>query len=160
MDLNEELDARVAEARERLESTKAAVARARAELSEASTTARSKDRSVEVTVGPQGELKRVKFLDEKYRTMEAAELSAAIVEAAGKGRAVMARRVMDTFSAITPVGQGDGSVPGYTPDWEQIFGSALKAGGRGGRPAASREARRGRPAAKLHDEIVEDGNDV
>lgn len=152
MDLNEELAARVAEARERLESTKAAVARARAELSEASTTVRSKDRSVEVTVGSQGELKRIKFLDEKYRTMEGAQLSAAIVEAAGKGRAVMARRVKDTFSAITPTGQ-DGGVPGYTPDWEQIFGSALKAGGRGGRTG-------GRPAAKLHDEIVEDGNDV
>ena len=157
MDLNEEMAARVAEARERLESTKAAVARARAELSEASTTARSKDRSVEVTVGLQGELKRVKFLDDKYRTMEAAQLSAAIVEAAGKGRAVMARRVMDTFSAISPAGQGDADVPGYTPDWEQIFGPALKAGGRG---AASPESRRGRKTAKLHDEIVEDGGDV
>ncbi len=100
MDLNEEMAARVAEARERLASTKAAVARAKAELSEASTTVRSKDRSVEVTVGSQGELKRVKFLDDRYRTMEAAQLSAAIVEAAGKGRAVMARRVKDTFAEI------------------------------------------------------------
>lgn len=152
MDLNEELAARVAEARERLESTKAAVARARAELNEASTTVRSKDRSVEVTVGPQGELRRVKFLDEKYRTMEAAQLSAAIVEAAGKGRAVMARRVKETFAEISRMNRGDSGVPGYTPDWDQIFGSALTAGGRGG------AARRDRTTRKLHDEIVEDGD--
>src|SRR4051812_37567568 len=153
MDLNEELDARVAEARQRLESTKAAVARARAELSEASTTARSKDRSVEVTVGPQGELKRVKFLDEKYRTMEAAQLSAAIVEAAGKGRAVMARRVKDAFSEIRRTGQGDSGLPGVNLAWDQLFGSATEGGGRATTP------RRGHTAAKLHDEIVEDGND-
>ncbi|MGI5224498.1 YbaB/EbfC family nucleoid-associated protein [Actinoallomurus iriomotensis] len=152
MDLNEEMAARVAEARERLESTKAAVARARAELNEASTTVRSKDRSVEVTVGPQGELKRVKFLDEKYRTMEPAQLSAAIVEAADKGRAVMARRVKETFSEISRMGRSGSDLPAYTPDWEQIFGSALKAGGRGA------PSRRDRTTRKLHDEIVEDGD--
>jgi DNA-binding protein YbaB len=152
MDLNESMAARIAEARERLEATRAAVADARAELSDASTTVRSKDRSVEVTVGAQGELKRVKFLDEKFRTMEPAQLSAAIVEAASKGRTRMARRVKETFSAITPAAQGDANVGGYTPDWEQIFGSALKTG--------SRESRRGRPAAKIHDEITEDGGDV
>jgi DNA-binding protein YbaB len=150
MDLNEEMAARVAEARERLASTKAAVARAKAELSEASTTVRSKDRSVEVTVGSQGELKRVKFLDEKYRTMEAAQLSAAIVEAAGKGRAVMARRVKEAFSEIR-TGQGDSGLPGFNLDWDQLFGSATQ-GGRGTSP------RRGHTVARLHDEIVEDGN--
>jgi DNA-binding protein YbaB len=149
MDLNEEMAARVAEARERLESTKAAVARARAELNDASTTVRSKDHSVEVTVGAQGELKRVKFLDEKYRTMEAAQLSAAIVEAAGKGRAVMARRVKETFSEIRRIGQSS-DLPGYTFDWDKIFGTTPKAGGRKG------AARGGRTARKLHDEIVED----
>jgi len=152
MDLNEEMAARVAEARERLASTKAAVARARAELSEASTTVRSKDHSVEVTVGAEGELKRVKFLDEKYRTMEAAQLSAAIVEAAGKGRMVMARRVKEAFSEVRRTGQGDTGVPGFNLDWDQLFGSATNGGGRGTTP------RRGRPAGKLHDEIVEDGN--
>jgi DNA-binding protein YbaB len=142
--------ARVAEARERLESTKAAVARARAELNDASTTVRSKDHSVEVTVGAQGELKRVKFLDEKYRTMEAAQLSAAIVEAAGKGRAVMARRVKETFSEIRRIGQSGSDLPGYTFDWDKIFGSTPEAEGRKG------TARGGRTARKLHDEIVED----
>src|SRR5262245_40219724 len=100
MDSEESMESQVAEARARLESTRAAVARAREDLSAASTTARSKDRSVEVTVGPQGELKRVKFLEDKYKTMEATQLAAAIVEASDKGRAAMARRVIDTFSSI------------------------------------------------------------
>ena len=154
MDLNEELVAWIAEARERLASTKAAVARAHAELNEASATVRSKDRSVEVTVGLQGELKRVKFLDERYQTMEAAKLSAAIVEAAGKGRVVMARRVKDAFSEVRRIGQGSSDVLGYAPDWDQVFGPEPKAGGRGG------ASRRGRTTQKLHDEIEEDGTDV
>jgi DNA-binding protein YbaB len=155
MDINDSPEARIAAARERLEATKAAVARARADLADASTTARSKDRSVEVTVGPQGELKRVKFLDEKYRTMEAAELGAAVLEAANKGRAAMARRVIDSFSGVEMPTQNGEGVSYRPPDWEQIFGSALAGNGRGG----ARKPRAGRPAGALHDEIVEDGGD-
>lgn len=158
METSDSLEAQVAAARERLEATRTAVARARADLADASTTARSKDRSVEVTVGPQGELKRVKFLDDKYRTMEAAELGAAVLEAANKGRAAMARRVMDTFSGITPPSQETPEVSYRPPDWEQIFGSAL-AGDRRGRGSAANKPRGGRKAATLHDEIVEDGGD-
>jgi DNA-binding protein YbaB len=152
-------DDRIAEARARLESTKAAVAKARADLGGSSSTARSKDRAVEVTIGPQGELQRVKFLDEKFRTMEASQLAASIVEAAGKGRATMARRVMDAFSAFAPQGEETGELPGYKIDWEEIFGSAL-AGGRRGRGAgpARPASRGGRRSARLHDEIVEDGD--
>jgi DNA-binding protein YbaB len=158
MDMSDSPEARIAEARERLEATKAAVARARAGLADASTTARSKDRSVEVTVGPQGELKRVRFLDDKYRTMEAAQLAAAVLEAANKGRAAMARRVIDTFSGITLPSQDAEGVSYRPPDWQEIFGSAL-AGNRRGSNATPRKPRGGRPAATLHDEIVEDGRD-
>jgi DNA-binding protein YbaB len=157
MEMSDSPEAQVAAARERLEATKAAVARARADLADASTTARSKDRSVEVTVGPQGELKRVKFLDDKYRTMEAAQLAAAVLEAANKGRAAMARRVIDTFSGITLPSQETAEVSYRPPDWEQIFGSALAGNKRGSR--STRKPRGGRPAATLHDEIVEDGSD-
>ncbi|MEV0405343.1 YbaB/EbfC family nucleoid-associated protein [Actinoallomurus sp. NPDC050550] len=147
MDLNEDMAARIAEQRERLAAVKAGVVRARAELSEASTTVRSKDHSVEVTVGSQGELKRVKFLEEKYRTMEATQLSAAIVEAATKGRAVMADRVKEAFSSVR---QRDSGLPGFTLDLEELFGSAQEANGR----------RDPRPGRALHDEIVEDDGDV
>ncbi|MCO5971948.1 YbaB/EbfC family nucleoid-associated protein [Actinoallomurus soli] len=157
METEESMEQRIAEARARLESTRAAVARARADLSSSSSTARSKDRSVEVTVGPQGELQRVKFLDEKFRTMEAAQLAASIVEAANKGRATMARRVIDTFSALTPSEPDIDGLPGFKIDFEEIFGSALAAGRRGRGTGAS--GRGARPSAKLRDEIVEDGND-
>ncbi|GAB3976061.1 hypothetical protein GCM10029978_061850 [Actinoallomurus acanthiterrae] len=154
METEESMDKLLAEARERLESTRVAVARARADLSSSSSTARSKDRSVEVTVGPQGELQRVKFLDENFRTMEASQLAASIVEAANKGRATMARRVIDTFSALTPPADDADGLPGFKIDFEEIFGSALAAGRRG-----RGTARGGRPTVNLHDEIVEDGND-
>ncbi|GAA4622940.1 hypothetical protein GCM10023196_017130 [Actinoallomurus vinaceus] len=155
METEESMEKLLAEARERLESTRAAVARARADLSSSSSTARSKDRSVEVTVGPQGELQRVKFLDENFRTMEASQLAASIVEAANKGRATMARRVIDTFSALTPpADDAPDGLPGFKIDFEEIFGSALAAGRRG-----RGTARGGRPSANLRDEIVEDGND-
>jgi multidrug efflux pump subunit AcrA (membrane-fusion protein) len=159
--MSESMGERVAEARAQLEATRAAVARARAELGSASTTARSKDRSVEVTVGPQGELTRLKFLDGKYQTMEAAQLAASVLEAAGKGRAAMARRVMDTFSAVSPPDENAANIPGYNPDWEQIFGPALSAGQRARNAGSARPSRRsGRPSgAGLRDEIVEDGND-
>jgi hypothetical protein len=70
----------------------------------------------------------------------------------------MARRVMDTFSGITPPPQETPEVSYRPPDWEQIFGSAL-AGDRRGRGAAANKPRGGRKAATLHDEIVEDGGD-
>jgi multidrug efflux pump subunit AcrA (membrane-fusion protein) len=159
--MTESMDERIAQARAQLEETRAAVARARAELGSASTTARSKDRSVEVTVGPQGELTRLKFLDGKYQTMEAAQLAASVLEAANKGRAAMARRVIDTFSAVSPPDENAANIPNYNPDWEQIFGSALSAGRRGRNGGTARPSRRGgRPSgAGLRDEIVEDGND-
>jgi DNA-binding protein YbaB len=155
MDESDSPEARLAEMRERLEATKEAVARARSELADASSTTRSKDRSVEVTVGPQGELRRVRFLDEKYRTMDAAELGAAVLEAANKGRAAMARRVMDSFAGIDIPAQNADGLAYRPPDWEQIFGSALK----GNRRGKTRKPRTGRSAGSLHDEIVEDGGD-
>lgn len=158
METNDSLEAQVAAARERLESTRAAVARARADLADASTTARSKDRSVEVTIGPQGELKRVKFLDEKYRTMDAAQLAASVLEAANKGRAAMARRVIDTFSGIDLPSVGTGEFTYRPPDLTEIFASALAGDKRRGQKATPRRPRGGRPAT-LHDEIVEDGGD-
>jgi hypothetical protein len=158
MEMSDSPEAKIAEARERLEATRAAVARARADLADASTTVRSKDRAVEVTVGPQGELKRVKFLDDKHRTMEAAQLAASVLEAANKGRAAMARRVMDAFSGITLPSQGTTEDSYRPPDWQQIFGSAL-AGDRRGNRSTPRKPRGGRPAGTLHDEIVEDGGD-
>ncbi|MEU3185085.1 YbaB/EbfC family nucleoid-associated protein [Streptomyces sp. NPDC006923] len=145
------MEKRLAQAMAELEAVQAAVARAEDELRQASLTVRSRDRAVEVTVGPQGELAGLKFLDGKYRSMNATQLAASVLEAANQGRAEMAHRVMETFAPLT---RPSGNVPefgGVDIEWERIFGSALGggAGAGSGRPGRDR----------LRDEIHEDTDD-
>jgi DNA-binding protein YbaB len=127
--VQESLQEQIDKARADLEAAESAVARAEGELRDSAVTTRSKDRSVEVTVGPQGELQSLKFLADKYKTMEAAELSASVIEAAEKARARMARRVMDAFSPVTQYARPAAEVPEGTPrldvDWERVFGSLV-----------------------------------
>ncbi|WP_243869237.1 YbaB/EbfC family nucleoid-associated protein [Streptomyces liangshanensis] len=149
--MNEPIDQRVARAMAELEAVQAAVGRAESELRQASATVRSRDRAVEVTVGPQGELAALKFLDGKYLTMNAAQLAASVLEATEQGRAEMAHRVMETFAPLT---RPSGQVPEFTGidvDWERIFGSAFDGGPGNGasRPGSDR----------LRDEIHEDPDD-
>jgi DNA-binding protein YbaB len=70
-------------------------------LSVASYTGRSKDRCVEVTVGPQGEVTQVKFLADKYRSLSGDELGASVLEASQRARAHMAQAMLDTFKPLT-----------------------------------------------------------
>jgi DNA-binding protein YbaB len=155
---------RIAEAKAELEAVRAGVAKAQAELRQASVTLRSKDRAVEVTVGPQGELTDLKFLDGKYRTMGAVELAADVVETATKARAQISRRVMELFEPFTRPSPNVPELPGVDVDWKRLFGASVfedeeetKAGGRAGRGPA----RGGRPSRsrRLRDEISEDTED-
>jgi hypothetical protein len=142
---------RLAKARAELEATRAAVAQTEQRLRQESATVLSRDRSVEVTVGPQGELTQLKFLDGKYRTMGAAQLAATVLEAVQQGRAQMARRVMDAFQPLAARHTREpGTDPGMDVDWEKIFGPL----------AAAAEPGRGRRSAgdRLRDEIEEDGS--
>ncbi|MFF4172336.1 YbaB/EbfC family nucleoid-associated protein [Streptomyces sp. NPDC001744] len=146
--MSEPLQERIAQARAELEATRAAVARVRADLGHASTTVRSSDRVVEVTVGAQGELTALKFPDNRHQAMTGPQLASSIMEAFQQGRARMARQVMDTFAPFMQPGP-EGSVRrGLDLDWEHVFGSALNDGGRNtpGRPGRDR----------LRDEIDED----
>ncbi|MGP3985818.1 YbaB/EbfC family nucleoid-associated protein [Streptomyces sp. 3N207] len=147
----ESMEERVAQARAHLEATRAAVARAEEDLRDTSETVRSGDRAVEVTIGPQGELAGLKFLDGKHANMTGPQLASSVLEAAERGRRQIAQRVRDTFE---PLLQQNPSVPGsqgVDVDWDRIFGSALEGGGRaGGRSARNR----------LHDEIHEDADDA
>ncbi|HEY5833944.1 YbaB/EbfC family nucleoid-associated protein [Streptomyces sp.] len=139
---------RLAKARSDLEATREAVARAEQELKAASVTVASRDRSVEVTVGPQGELTQLKFLDGKYRTMGAAQLAATVLDAANQGRAQMAYRVMAAFEPLATRDTADAPSRQTHMDWEKIFGPLLSAAAYGnGRGAAS---------DRLRDEIHED----
>ncbi|MFD9377904.1 YbaB/EbfC family nucleoid-associated protein [Streptomyces sp. NPDC059999] len=149
--MSEPMEQRIAKAMAELESVQAAVARAEEQLAEAAATVRSRDRSVEVTVGSRGELTGVTFLDGKYRSMNPAQLSASVMEAAGRGRAQMARQVMDLFDPLTGPSAAVPELRGMTVDWERIYGSALL-------DEAEGEPVR-RPGDRLRDEIHEDTDD-
>src|SRR6476659_10242268 len=104
-----------------LTAVQGAVARAESELSQATATVRSRDRTVEVTVGPQGELTGLKFLDGKYRSMPGPQLAASVLEAVQEGRAQMARKVMDTFGPLTRrQGGGSTGIGGIDIDWDRM----------------------------------------
>lgn len=143
--MSEPMEERLAAAMARVQATQDAVTRAETELRQASVTVQSANRAVRVTVGAQGELRNLEFLDGRYRNMAASELSASVLEAMGQARAEMARQVVDTFAPIT-ANLPDGRLAEGT-DWERIFGTLL------GEPAAQRK-----PSAmsRLRDEIHED----
>ncbi|MEU9994531.1 YbaB/EbfC family nucleoid-associated protein [Streptomyces sp. NPDC050848] len=134
-----------------MEATAAALAEADKELRAATYTGCSKDRSVEVTVGAQGELKQVKFLADRHRSMSSEELGAAVLEAAQRGRAHMAQSVLDAFQPLTQrsamLGRPDEARAGV--DWAKMFQPFEQAVAIGG---TAREKRKSR----LRDEIVED----
>lgn len=145
--MTEPLQERIAQAMAELQATQAAVARAEADLRQASTTVRSNDRVVEATVGGQGELTGLKFLDNKHQNMTGPQLASSIMEAVQQGRAQMARRVMDTFEPFTRPGPEGSMHRGVDLDWNRVFGSALD-GGQAGSGRASKN--------RLRDEIHED----
>ncbi|MEU5279913.1 YbaB/EbfC family nucleoid-associated protein [Streptomyces asoensis] len=150
-DRKETIEQRLARAMADLETTTAAVAEAEAELSHASCTIRSQDRSVEVTVSAQGDLTDVRFLEGKYRTMPAGQLAASVLEAAQEARAVMARRVRETFEPFTRPHESVPELPGVDIDWNKIFGPGVLDGPSGGERHAS--------SRRLLDEIHEDQED-
>lgn len=150
-DMRETIEQRLARAIADLETTQTEVARAERELADASATVRSPDRAVQVTVSAQGDLTELKFLDDKYRTMSATQLAASVLEAAQEARAVMARRVMDTFEPFTRPSDAVPEMTGVNVDWQKIFGPGVLDGPRGGAGRSS--------SSRLRDEINEDMED-
>ncbi|WP_405576350.1 YbaB/EbfC family nucleoid-associated protein [Streptomyces sp. NBC_01092] len=120
--MSESIEMRLAQAKSELERAEAALAKAQDELRGATVVSRSRDRAVEVTVGPQGELKGLRFLEEKYRTMQGTQLAASVLEAAGEARALMSRRVMETFQPLLSASPTLSELPGTQIDWADIFG--------------------------------------
>ncbi|MCC8338955.1 YbaB/EbfC family nucleoid-associated protein [Streptomyces sp. R1] len=134
-----------------LRQTQTALAEAEKRLSTATYTGRSKDRAVEITVGAQGQLTRVKFLADKYRSMTAEQLGAAVLEAAQRGRAHMAESVMGAFRPVTDQAAAlrEERGAGDALDWDKVFAPFEQAVSEG-------SATRTKKKSKLRDEIVED----
>lgn len=147
--MNEGINQQVADAMAHLEATQAAMAKAEAGLRAATATARSRDRAVEATVGAQGQLTGLKFLDSKYQGMTATQLAASVMEAAQQARTKVTRQVMDTFA---PLMGANPAIPGGKPlavDWEGLFGADAVGGD--SRSGGARSA-----GDRLRDEIHED----
>ncbi|MGW3650349.1 YbaB/EbfC family nucleoid-associated protein [Streptomyces sp. NPDC000878] len=150
-DMRETIEQRLAQAMADLETTQTEVARAERELADATSTVRSPDRSVEVTVSAQGDLTELKFLDGKYRTMSATQLAASVLEAVQEARGEMARRVMDAFEPFTRPNDAVPELSGVNIDWQKIFGPGVLDGPGGGHGRSS--------SSRLRDEINEDTED-
>ncbi len=146
----ESLGARLAETLSALESMTSDMARAKAELSEATRTERSPDRTVEATVGPQGQLLDLRFLDNKYRAMSSTELAASVLEAVSRARDAMTRQVMSTMAPFTQPLPGVPAMEGMDLDWAGLFGTAVP---------EERETGTRMADPKLRDEIDEDGEE-
>lgn len=144
------LEQRLAQAMAELEATEAAVARAETRMAEFSTVVVSRDGSVEVTVGPQGELTDLKFLDGKYRSMSAPQLAAAVLAAAEEGRNRAAEEAVRLFRPLTRPSSGtDPAFLGIDIDWDRFLGRRDSGGPGRATPWQSANAR-------LRDEINED----
>ena len=118
----ESLEQRIMQAQAQLKETEEAVARAEGQLRESSIDAYSSDRSVRATVGPQGELTDLTFLDGKHRSMGAQELAASVLEAAQEARTRMNRHVMELMAPLTEASTSAPELPGLEVDWAKLFG--------------------------------------
>ncbi|MEU3698882.1 YbaB/EbfC family nucleoid-associated protein [Streptomyces griseoviridis] len=146
--MSQPMEDRVARAMAQLKATEEAVARAKEDLSRASVSKHSPDRSVRVSVGPQGEVTSLEFLDGKYKKMSPTDLSSVILQAINAARADMARRVMDVFDPVVRRAPGDRSRSHDSGlDWDEIFGSLISETETPSRPG---------PMNRLRDEMYED----
>ncbi|MER6524751.1 YbaB/EbfC family nucleoid-associated protein [Streptomyces sp. NPDC001508] len=123
----ERLEKRLAQANAELESVQAAVTEAERRMGAFSSTVVSKDGSVEVTVGAQGELTGLRFLDGKYRSMPPAQLADAVLDTVQEARSHFARAVRDLFEPLTRPSATLPELPGMEIDWDRLVGPAADA---------------------------------
>ncbi|GAA2246239.1 hypothetical protein GCM10010145_11500 [Streptomyces ruber] len=120
--MTEPLEKRLEKAMAELHAAQEAVARTERELRQASFAVASSDRAVRATVGPQGELTGIEFLENKYRDMSPQELAASVLEAANAARTKMNRHVMKAMAPFTGPSTEVPELKGFDLDWERIFG--------------------------------------
>ncbi|MFC9287690.1 YbaB/EbfC family nucleoid-associated protein [Streptomyces sp. NPDC057052] len=123
--MTEPLEKRLEKAMAELQAAQEAVARTERELRQASFAVLSSDRAVRATVGPQGELTAIEFLENKYRDMSPQELAASVLEAASAARLKMNRHVMKAMAPFTEPSAEVPELKGFELDWERIFGPAV-----------------------------------
>ncbi|NBM20622.1 YbaB/EbfC family nucleoid-associated protein [Streptomyces sp. GC420] len=117
------LEERLAEALAEFEETRVRLDEAAAEASRISATVTAKDRSVEATVGAQGEVTNLRFPTSRYRTMAPAELANAVMTTIAAARSQAASQLLDIYRPFGPVpGLSPDAEGGFAPvEWEELF---------------------------------------
>lgn len=136
-----------------LQAAQEAVARTERELRQASFAVLSSDRAVRATVGPQGELAGIEFLENKHRDMSSQELAASVLEAANAARLKMNRHVMKAMAPFTEASSSVPELKGFELDWERIFGPEVL------EESDEDTARGGKAVPAWRDALGEDGED-
>ncbi|WP_406382976.1 YbaB/EbfC family nucleoid-associated protein [Streptomyces sp. NBC_01618] len=117
------LEERLAEALAEFEETRTRLDTAAAEASRISATVTAKDRSVEATVGAQGEVTNLRFPTSRYRTMAPAELASAVMSTIAAARSQAAAQLLDIYRPFGPVpGMSPDAEGGFAPvEWDELF---------------------------------------
>ncbi|MFE0422434.1 YbaB/EbfC family nucleoid-associated protein [Streptomyces sp. NPDC058953] len=147
-------EARLAEALTEFEETREQLNKAAAEATRISVTVTSKDRSVEATVGAQGELRSLRFPTSRYRSMAPAELSGALMSTIARARREAASQLLDLYRPFGPVpGMSADTEAGFTPvAWDELLAPLREEG-------IDVPATRPAPSGALLDELVDDETD-
>ncbi|MFS0696548.1 YbaB/EbfC family DNA-binding protein [Streptomyces nitrosporeus] len=148
------MEERLAEALAEFEETRAKLSEAGAAASRISATVMSKDRTVEATVGAQGQLTNLRFPSTRYRTMPPAQLASVLMSTIAAARSQAAGQLADVYRPFGPI-------PGMSPtaeggfqelDWDELFAPMREAG----LPTPPVRAPRAASSGALLDELVED----
>jgi DNA-binding protein YbaB len=119
-------------------------------VAEISATATAPKHAFEVTVGAQGEIKKLSFPTEAFRRMAPAELASVIEKTIGKARADAAKAMNKVMAPYLPEGFSLANVAAGKPDWDKLGFDALPTtvdellGGRFGSVDEAPEVGRGR----------------
>jgi DNA-binding protein YbaB len=116
----------VQQALDEFERQRERIQRIRAEMAETSTTVRSKDRSIGVTVDSRGAVTAIEFGGTKFRRMAPTELGAALVETIQSARAAAMEQVAGAFQPVFPASTGVAGLLSGTFDLDQMFAEALR----------------------------------
>lgn len=152
--MSDPLEERLAEALAEFEETRARLREAGAAAARISATVMSKDRTVEATVGAQGQLTNLRFPSTRYRTMPPAQLASVLMTTIAAARTQAAEQLADVYRPFGPL-------PGMSPtdeggfqelDWDELFAPMREAG----MPTPPVKAPVAGPSGALLDELVED----
>ncbi|MFF9347595.1 YbaB/EbfC family nucleoid-associated protein [Streptomyces sp. NPDC014734] len=117
------MEERLAEALAEFEETRAKLGEAAAEAARISATVMARDRSVEATVGAQGELTKLRFPTARYRTMAPAQLADVLMTTIGAARAQAATQLAELYRPFGPIpGMDQDAAGGFAElDWNELF---------------------------------------